>query len=113
MTTAIHGQTGATAKYNIYGMMLFEEIQIDHFTTAIHGQTGATAKYNIYGMMLFEEIQIDHFTSILRVPGGWILHKSERKYGPNSSSSPELITSTFVPYNNEFQQIETLSDRLG
>lgn len=56
---------------------------------------------DIYNMRLHEkvEITVDEFrVEVVRVPGGWLYKE------PNSfDSSPSY---TFVPFNNEFQEVK-------
>ena len=48
---------------------------------------------DIYDLELHEGMAINQTISVFRVPGGWIY-----KYTYGS-----LITTIFIPYNNEFQ----------
>lgn len=51
----------------------------------------------LYKMELHERLQFDDgglFTCILRVPGGWIYRSYDKSH--------EILSSVFVPFNNEF-----------
>lgn len=51
----------------------------------------------IYGLQLHEEISLSTCTSVMRVPGGWI-YTTDYMTDDNHLS----ISTTFVPYNEEF-----------
>ena len=53
----------------------------------------------IYNIKLHESISIDTVI-ILRVPGGWI-------YDEYDDNKDITTTSTFVPYNDEFNEVVT------
>lgn len=69
-------------------------------------------KKNIYELLLHECTTINDpnfkdpnsFTKITRVPGGWIYEFHERVLGANEASNS--ISSTFVPYNDEFKPFD-------
>lgn len=55
---------------------------------------------DIYNMKLHEIFEISDKSfrgSIMRVPGGWIYERDSRGY--------ETCTSTFIPFHNEFQEV--------
>lgn len=55
---------------------------------------------SLYNMELFEEwdlLTANHM-QVLRVPGGWVITRSE-----SSHESDSIFSSCFVPYDNEFQ----------
>jgi len=54
----------------------------------------------IYRMELHETIKIDNFTEVKRVPGGW-LYIIRMMFG-----SEPVLTTTFIPWHNEFQKNE-------
>jgi hypothetical protein len=56
---------------------------------------------DIYAMELHEEIELDKYNTILRVPGGWIYRN-----WTYSDRSDWQGHSSFVPYDNEFQDNE-------
>lgn len=51
-------------------------------------------------MELHETIKIDNFTEVKRVPGGW-LYIIRMMFG-----SEPVLTTTFIPWHNEFQKNE-------
>lgn len=58
---------------------------------------------NIYDLRLHEELDIGFRTTVKRVEGGWLyVIKGFFKGAPH--------TTTFVPFNNEFQIKEHLND---
>lgn len=67
-------------------------------------------KENIYELGLHESTLIktqyfddpNNFTKVTRVPGGWIYEIHERGLGEKEVSTS--VTSTFVPYNDEFKK---------
>jgi hypothetical protein len=60
---------------------------------------------SIYDMELHETIWI-YGNEILRVAGGWIYNQYEERYVErNDSWQNFLINSVFVPFHNEFQEV--------
>ena len=55
---------------------------------------------NIYNLKLHERTKINTETEVLRVPGGWM-------YTRLASSNGLRPSSTFVPYDNGFDERET------
>lgn len=56
----------------------------------------------LYSLELHQQVYINPEINILRVPGGWIY--IYKKYN----------TNTFVPFNNEFQPVDTnISPNIG
>lgn len=54
---------------------------------------------DLYSLNLHETIQLGLEGTVLRVPGGWLYTTfifAEGEHGP-------AVSSTFVPFNNEFQ----------
>src|SRR5690554_5222964 len=49
----------------------------------------------IYDLKLHEEYFFHNLLFVLRVPGGWIY---------NHTDNNKVLSSTFVPFNNEFQK---------
>lgn len=55
---------------------------------------------SLHSMKLHERMQFDDgglFTCVLRVPGGWIYRSYDKSHG--------ILSSTFVPFNNEFMEV--------
>ena len=54
---------------------------------------------NIYNLKLHQCLELDDphlYNTILRVPGGWVYRSFDK--------SCSMMTSCFVPLNNEFQE---------
>lgn len=69
---------------------------------------------DLHKMKLHEEEHISVHgkitsTVIVRVPGGWIYHLMEHRYIYSVGYDWQTITSTFVPFNNEFMNKESES----
>lgn len=59
--------------------------------------------HKIYDMQLHDKYTPNDTLEIVRVPGGWIYYKFG--YDTNSHGARVILrTSTFVPFNNEFQK---------
>jgi len=56
----------------------------------------------IHQLELHEDMKVDEFTQVTRVPGGWLYHVLHL----NDNHQQQMITgtTTFVPFNNEFNQ---------
>ena len=54
---------------------------------------------NIHNMNLHEEIEIDNCNTVMKVPGGWN-YKALVRSGDEGWS----VATTFVPYNDEFDE---------
>jgi len=59
----------------------------------------------LYSMGLGEEIHIYGGAWALRVPGGWVFWREAE-----SGTGGWVLTSCFVPFDNEFQSIDRLED---
>lgn len=60
---------------------------------------------NLYDMNLGEHFWCSEMDcNILRVPGGWVLRNYNNETGEN------IISQTFVPFNNEFMEISADSE---
>jgi len=61
------------------------------------------SKINIYDMELHQVDQLPDGTMVMRVAGGWIYTFMTMSYnGVNHCTDFLPITSTFVPFDNEF-----------
>ena len=54
-----------------------------------------TLAERLYSLKLFEEMPVYGYL-IIRVPGGWVMN-----YG-----NPECHNNTFIPFDNEFQEVK-------
>ena len=57
----------------------------------------------IYSIKLHEQTQLDGSTWILRVAGGWI-YKHYNEIPGTDGREHEVCATTFVPFNNEYQE---------
>jgi hypothetical protein len=65
---------------------------------------------NIYQMSLHDVLRTEEnkpsdmlATSVMRVPGGWIYRSFDKSHN--------MMSSTFVPFHNEFQQQDTQQNK--
>lgn len=56
---------------------------------------------SIYDMGLHEEISMGAGSCVMRVSGGWIY----KEWEDNGTGGLDMC-NTFVPYNNEFQELK-------
>jgi len=58
---------------------------------------------DIYKMELWQVENVNCFVNVMRVPGGWVC----MFYETGSDGNEYLKTTTFIPFNGEFQVKES------